>query len=450
MSELKEALEFLDTHISDEDEICASDLAQHLKILKSNDEELFTEYLLKLDTETLGDVAMELPDHMIKDLIELVPKDKMVEAIEELESDDQTDLIQNIEEIDEQKAKELFESLDKDDQEDITKLKAYDEEEAGAYMQTELFSARLDESLQDSINRLKVLKAEEEIENVFRLFIVDEKGALKYSISIEDLLIFDFNAKFSDIVSVDPDKYEPYFAKDKDLIEDVVEQFQDYDLSVLPVVNEDMILLGRITTDDIHDIIQESATEQIYNLAGVDDEAEEEATLVEAGRSRAIWLGVNLLTAIIASWIIGLFDATIQSYVALAVLMPIVASMGGNAGTQSLTVTVRQLALGDIDLKNAKQTIQKEVIISLVNGFIFAIVVGLVANFWFSNSMLGVVIGISMVINLLGAGFFGAFIPLALKFFKIDPAVGSTVLLTTVTDVVGFFSFLGLAKVMLV
>lgn len=450
MSELKEALEFLDTHINDEDEICASDLAQHLKILKSNDEELFTEYLLRLDTETLGDVAMELPDHMIKDLIELVPKDKMVEAIEELESDDQTDLIQNIEEIDEQKAKELFESLDKDDQEDITKLKAYDEEEAGAYMQTELFSARLDESLQDSINRLKVLKAEEEIENVFRLFIVDEKGALKYSISIEDLLIFDFNAKFSDIVSVDPDKYEPYFAKDKDLIEDVVEQFQDYDLSVLPVVNEDMILLGRITTDDIHDIIQESATEQIYNLAGVDDEAEEEATLVEAGRSRAIWLGVNLLTAIIASWIIGLFDATIQSYVALAVLMPIVASMGGNAGTQSLTVTVRQLALGDIDLKNAKQTIQKEVIISLVNGFIFAIVVGLVANFWFSNSMLGVVIGVSMVINLLGAGFFGAFIPLALKFFKIDPAVGSTVLLTTVTDVVGFFSFLGLAKVMLV
>lgn len=450
MSELQEALEYLNTHINDEDEISAADLAQHLKVLKNNDEEIFSEYLLKLDTETLGDVAMELPDHMIKDLIELVPKEKIVEAIEELESDDQTDLIQNIEEIDANKAREFFESLDKDDQEDIAKLKAYDDEEAGAYMQTELFSAKLDESLQDAIDRLRKLKAEEEIENIFRLFLVDEMGVLKYSISIEDLLIFDFDTKFIDIVSKDVDKYEPYFAKDKDLIEDVVEQFQDYDLSVLPVVDENMILLGRITTDDIHDIIQESATEQIYNLAGVDDEAEEEATLLQAGRSRAIWLGVNLLTAIIASWIIGLFDATIQSYVALAVLMPIVASMGGNAGTQSLTVTVRQLALGDIDLKNAKQTIQKEVIISLVNGLIFAVIVGIVANFWFANPLLGVVIGISMIINLFGAGFFGAFIPLALKFFKIDPAVGSTVLLTTVTDVVGFFSFLGLAKLILV
>ena len=187
----------------------------------------------------------------------------------------------------------------------------------------------------------------------------------------------------------------------------------------------------------------------MYNLAGVDDEAEEDDEIIKAGKKRATWLGFNLLTAIAASLVIGLFADTLESMVALAVLMPIVASMGGNAGTQSLTVVVRQLALGDISQGDAMRIIRKEVAISLGNGLIFAIIMGIIAAIWFDMPLLGVVIGVSMIINLFMAGFFGATVPLFLKRMDIDPAIGSTVILTTVTDVVGFFSFLGLATYIL-
>ncbi len=197
-------------------------------------------------------------------------------------------------------------------------------------------------------------------------------------------------------------------------------------------------------------MIEDQATEQIYNLAGVEDEVEEEGDIKEITKKRAWWLLINLGTAILASFVIGLFDETIQKYVALAVLMPIVASMGGNAGTQTRTVVVRKLALGEIDWQNAKKALLQETLISLLNGFIFAVVMGAIAWVWFDDHLLGVVIAIAMVINLLAAGFFGAVIPLFLKKIGQDPAVGSSVLLTTVTDVVGFFAFLGLAKVMLV
>ncbi|MEA3419167.1 MAG: magnesium transporter, partial [Campylobacterota bacterium] len=190
-------------------------------------------------------------------------------------------------------------------------------------------------------------------------------------------------------------------------------------------------------------------TEQMYHLAGVDDDAEEDKAILKAGKKRAFWLAINLITAILASIVISQFQDSLQSLVALAVLMPIVASMGGNAGTQSLTVVVRQLALGDIAQKDAMRTIKKELVISAGNGLIFSLFMGAIASIWFDTWMLGVVIALSMVINLLAAGFFGAAVPLILKRFKIDPAIGSTVILTTITDIVGFLSFLGLATVML-
>jgi magnesium transporter len=184
-------------------------------------------------------------------------------------------------------------------------------------------------------------------------------------------------------------------------------------------------------------------------MAGVHEDAEEDEDILQAGKTRALWLGVNLITAILASIVIGMFEQTLSSIVALAILMPIVASMGGNAGTQSLTVVVRQLALGDIAQNDAIRTIKKEVILSLANGTIFAIVMGLIAYVWFAQPLLGVVIGLSMIINLLSAGFFGSMIPLLLKKLDIDPAIASTVILTTITDVVGFVSFLGLATMIL-
>jgi magnesium transporter len=281
------------------------------------------------------------------------------------------------------------------------------------------------------------------------LFITSKNGVLLYSIDLDDLLTFDFQKTFAENIEESEESFEPITALDTDDIKEVVSLFKEYDLFVLPIVTKNGKLIGRITSDDIHDIISEQATEQIYNLAGLNDDVEEDEKILKAGKTRATWLGVNLLTAILASFVIGIFSDTLNSMVALAVLMPIVASMGGNAGTQTLTVVVRQLTLGDISSIDAKRIIMKEVSISLLNGFLFAIIIGVIATFWFDIENLGFVIALSMVINLLMAGFFGATIPLLLERLNVDPAIGSTVILTTVTDVVGFFSFLGLATIIL-
>ena len=448
--ELEEAKELIDQHLDEnleDNELSPYELAQHLKTLKKHDEELFAHYLEKLDPEILGDVAIELPDHMLKDVIEQLPAEKIVEALEELESDDATDLLQYIEDIDEDKARELFNELDRENQNEILRLRSYEEDRAGAHMQTELFSAHLEEKLGNAVARLRREKQEGKLENISQLFIIDKNGVLQYAIPLEDLILFDFTKTLKqNIESAQIDHYKPHIANDMDLMQNVADIFQEYDLNVIAVTSSTGILLGRITSDDIHDYIQESATEQIYNLAGVDDESEEDDTLFKAGRGRAVWLGVNLLTALFSSSIIGLFDETITAYVALAVLMPIVASMGGNTGTQALAVTVRRLALGEIEFKDAKNVLKREVSISLINGLIFGVVMGIIASVWFDKGMLGVVIGLSMVTNLFFAGFFGTIIPLTLRRFNIDPAVGSAVILTTFTDAIGFFSFLGLAK----
>jgi len=448
--ELEEAKELIDQHLDEnleDNELSPYELAQHLKTLKKHDEELFAHYLERLDPEILGDVAIELPDHMLKDVIEQLPAEKIVEALEELESDDATDLLQYIEDIDEDKARELFNELDRENQNEILRLRSYEEDRAGAHMQTELFSAHLEEKLGNAVARLRREKQEGKLENISQLFIIDKNGVLQYAIPLEDLILFDFTKTLKqNIESAQIDHYKPHVANDMDLMQNVADMFQEYDLNVIAVTSSTGILLGRITSDDIHDYIQESATEQIYNLAGVDDESEEDDTLFKAGRGRAVWLGVNLLTALFSSSIIGLFDETIAAYVALAVLMPIVASMGGNTGTQALAVTVRRLALGEIEFKDAKNVLKREVSISLINGLIFGVVMGIIASVWFDKGMLGVVIGLSMVTNLFFAGFFGTIIPLTLRRFNIDPAVGSAVILTTFTDAIGFFSFLGLAK----
>ncbi len=430
--------------------ISFSDVAKALKSISKSDHELFEKYIEEIPNEYLGDIALELPEKYLKKILSKLQKEDLVEIVEELDSDDATDLIQDIEEIDESKAKEILSSLDEEDQEEIKKLRSYEESQAGAHMQMELFEANIDEKVADAIENLKKLKKSGELDNIHQLFITGTFKKLMFVVPLEELILFDFNKTFKEQIKGREEDFKPIFVRDTDDIEEVAQLFKEHDLSVVAVVNEQNELIGRITSDDIYDILEESATEQIYNLAGVDDEAEEDEDIFEAGKKRGIWLFINLLTAILASIVVKYFDSTIASYVALAVLMPIVASMGGNAGTQTLTVTVRKLALGDIDLQDAKATIKKEVLLSLGNGFLFALVMGLIAYFWFNDSKLGLVIAASMVINLLFAGFFGALIPLVLKRLNIDPAVGSTVILTTITDVMGFFSFLGLAKIFLV
>lgn len=445
--ELQNAKELLQSHIDDTQDLSPSELAQQLKTIKRHDEDEYTQFLEKIDTDELGEIAIEMPDHMLKDVIENLPSEKIAQAIEELESDDQIDLLHYITDLDRQKAQEVFDKLDEEEKEDILKLAPYSDDLAGGYMQTEVFCANLNDDLRSAVMNLRRLKKEKELENIYQLFVVDDKNVLKYAIPLDELLMFDFEEKIKSIVENDKEEiYKPHFVYDTDLVEKAVEIVQDFDLSVIAVIDENGVLLGRITTDDIHDIIEETATEQIYNLAGVDDEAEEEDnTIKTAAKARALWLFINLGTALLSSVIIGIFDKTIEAIVALAVLMPIVSAMGGNAGTQALTVTVRRLALGEIEFKDAKFVLKREIGIALINGLIFSILLGFIAFFWFKISLLGVVICAAMVINMFIAGFFGAIIPITLKKFNIDPAVGSSVLLTAITDIVGFFSFLGLA-----
>jgi len=431
-------------------EFHASDIAQELKNIQKKDKDQFYELLHKIPEEYLGEVLLELPEALRDRAYNSLSNTQITQAIEELETDDATDIIRDLEDLDEKKADDILKSLDQEDQDDINWLKKYDDDVAGAYMQIELFSTNINTTIKDSIDVLKKLKSTDGLTNIHQVFVVDDENTLVASIALEDLLTYDFDLTYQDILDQDIEhKYKPISVFADDSIDDVVQQFEKYNLSVLAVVGYKNRLLGRITSDDILDVVEQSATEQMYQLAGVDDESEQEEDILQTGKKRASWLFINLLTAIMASLVIGIFDDTLKEFIALAILMPIVASMGGNAGTQTLAVMVRQLALGDIDKNNSIDAVKKEVLIAILNGILFAIILGIVSALWFSNVMLGVVIALSIIITLFCAGFFGSVIPLLLKKFDIDPAIGSTVLLTTVTDIMGFFSFLGLAKYIL-
>lgn len=422
------------------------DISELLLELRELDEKLYLEELAKFPEELKASVLIELPKHCHEELVEHFTPSELADITNILDTDDAAELIRNIEDVDEDIAEEILQSLPHEDRKNLETLISYGEYEAGSYMQTELFSAFIDEQVGDSIRRLKRLKADKELDSVYQVYIITRKNKFLGSIPLEDLILLGPNIHYEELMK---EGVNTVTVKATDDIHDVVEIASNYDMGVVPVVDSRGRLLGRITSDDIYDIIEERATGQLYHLAGVNDEAEQEESLFYIGKHRAFWLAINLFTAIAASVVIGLFDATLQSLVALAVLMPIVASMGGNAGTQTLTVTVRQMALGEISTSDAKKTIKKEVLLALMNGSVFAVVIGLIAWLWFSIPLLGVVIAISMVINIIVAGFFGSLIPLILQKIDIDPAVGSSVLLTTVTDIIGFFSFLGLASIIL-
>jgi magnesium transporter len=442
----KDAIELLEKI----DTLHPTDIAKALKKIKKESVEEFQEVLSKIPEELLGEVLLELPENTKELAYEALSIDKLTDAIEELDTDDATDIIQEIAEYDQEKADEILNSLEEEDQQDIKWLQRYEDDVAGAFMQTELFSAKVTETIKESIERLKIAKANDELENIHQVYITDENGNLINAINLEDLIIYDFQKTYKEILENIETANRPISVSVNEDIDEVVKIFEQYDLSVIAVVGYKGRLLGRITSDDIIDIIEQNATDQIYQLAGINEDYEHDDNVLTTTKKRGVWLFVNLFTAMLAASVVGLFEATIESLVALAILMPIVASMGGNAGTQSLATMIRQLALGKVDDDNSKEIVKKEVLVAISNGLIFGVLAGIVAAVWFSNLMLGVVILLAMIANLLVAGFFGSVIPLILKRFDIDPAVGSSVVLTTLTDIVGFFAFLGIATILLI
>jgi len=425
-----------------------TEIALILKKSFHKEKNTFFKNLSKVKNRYLGEIILELPEKPKNEAIEFLSSKDLSEATNHLESDDATDLIQAIKDVSEKKVAQVLSLLSEDDKSEINRLLKYQQDQAGAWMQTEFFYAFLDDTVSNAIKRLKYLKTIGELDEVHQLFIVDENFVILGTMKIDNLLIQNLDDIFSEIIKNLDYQDVSVFATEN--IKIVSKRFEEYNLQVIPVLDSKNKMIGRITSDDAYDIISEIATEQVYNMAGVDENIEEHENLRNIVKTRASWLFLNLLTAVLASLVISMFDTTLQTLIPLAILMPIVASMGGNAGTQTLTIVVRQLALGEIEKGFGKDVIKREIIVSLINGSIFAIAISLITYLWFSNIMLGVVIAIAMVTNLFIAGLFGSIVPLTLRKMDIDPAIGSTVLLTTATDIFGFFVFLGLAKLILI
>jgi magnesium transporter len=446
---MAEVDELIDLYQADSSGVQPFDIKEVLLQLRDHEEDLYLNTLKKIPSELLADVIAEMPPHLQEEASERLGIKKLAKIASEMDTDDAADFLKNIGEKNISRAENILNKINPEDQETIRKLISYEDDLAGAYMQTELFSTKEDEIVGESISRLRLMKRNNEIQGISQVFILKDSGEFICSIGPEELVLLNPLDSFKSSLEQGDIKKNEIAADHFENIKTVVEKVSDYNLPVIPVIDEKGILLGRITSDDIYDLIENRATEEIFGKAGLNAEVEQADNIGQAARQRALWLGVNLLTAIAASVVVAMFDSTLQTYVSLTILMPIVASMGGNAGTQSLTVTVRQLSIGEIELEDAIDTIKKEVSLALINGLFFAIVIGTIAFFWFKIPALGVVIAISTIINILIAGFSGAVIPYLLDRLKIDPAIASTVLLTTITDIIGFLSFLGLAKLMM-
>ncbi|OIP98823.1 MAG: magnesium transporter [Zetaproteobacteria bacterium CG2_30_46_52] len=416
-----------------------TELAEILMASKNDTERL--KIISAMPDEQVGETLLELPERMQESVLSKLNASEIESVVEHLDSDDAADILQSVSaEI----AEQVISGLDPEDRRGIETLMLHDEESAGGLMQAELFKVR------DDWKARKVLKVlrrwGQTIENLNYIYAVNQHDRLTGVIQLHTLLFCNLDDEVWRIADAD----FPRVSVDEDQ-EEVARMFEKYDKLALPVVDKHGVLVGRITADDIIDVVHEEATEDMFRLAGLSDQDDLSEPVGITAYRRGIWLTFNLITAILASVVISQFEATLQQIVALAVLMPIVASMGGIAGTQTLTVMVRGIALGRITFSNAKRTLLREVSVSLVTGLGFALLIGVIARFWFPayGNTLGLIIAAAIMLNLIAAGLAGALIPLTLQRLDIDPALASGTILTTVTDVVGFLAFLGLATVFL-
>lgn len=376
----------------------------------------------------------ELDEGVRLSLLENLPVDTVAEGLSELDSDDAVFIL---EDLDVEDQAEILDQIPALERIVLQRSLNYPEESAGRRMQTEYIAVPPFWTVGQAIDYMR--DTEDLPDSFYELFVVDPTYRLLGTVALDRLLRTKRPVSVSDITG--ETAHTVHAEEDQ---EEVARTFERYNLVSAAVVDESERLVGVLTIDDIVDVIQEEHEEDFKRMAGVGDE-EISDNVFNAVRSRFIWLMVNLGTAVLASVIIGLFDATIEQMVALAILMPIVASMGGNAATQTMTVTVRALATRELDSFNVRRIILRESTVGLINGLLFALVIGLVAAMWFGNAALSVVIAVAMIINMFSAGLAGILIPIVLDKLKADPAIASGVFVTTVTDVVGFFAFLGLA-----
>ena len=409
------------------------------EIIQNFDDESRLKFILKVKNYFDPEILTYLNESIRDEIIEQLDIKQLASNASALDVDDAVDVIEDLEESD----KEVFlDNISESERELIKEGLNYPEDSAGRLMQREFVSIDLDWNVGDAIDFLRKNK-DDLPEDFYEIYLLNKSKKISGIVPLGRLMgskrstpLEAIKNKITRTINVLTDQEEVAF------------QFNKYAMVSAPVINNNEEVIGSITVDDVVDVIEEEREEDILKLGGV-GQADIYDAVIDTTKSRFSWLLVNLLTAVIASIVIGFFQASIEKVVALAVLMPIVASMGGNAGTQTLTVSVRALAMKELTTSNAFKIIAKETLVGGINGIIFAIIIGLLSSYWFEDYLLGIVIAMAMIINLLIAGMAGILIPITLNKFKVDPALASGVILTTITDVFGFLSFLGLASILL-
>jgi magnesium transporter len=389
-----------------------------------------------LDDTTDGEILLEVTDEVRDSLIQQMDAAELIAATAGLETDDLADLVN---ELPRHITWEVLDSLDLQNRERLEAVLSYPEDSAGGLMNVDTVTVRAEVTLDVVIRYLRRL-GQQVPSDTDKLFVVNRDGRYLGAISLAKVLTHDPDNTVAEVMSLDLKPIPADWSE-----REVANRFEQHDLLSAPVVDDDGKLLGRITVDDVVDVIREEGEHQFMGHAGLSEDEDMFAPVLVSAQRRAFWLGINLLTAFLASWVIRQFEATLDQIVALAILMPIVASMGGIAGTQTLTLAIRGIALGQLSANNSRWLLIKELAVGAINSTIWAVIVGTIVWFWFQDVNIALLIAAAMTINLIFAALAGAVLPLLLEKLGIDPALAGGVLLTTVTDVVGFLAFLGLA-----
>lgn len=414
----------------------AADIAD---LIDELDEETRLHLFSLLDVDKASDVILELSDTSREQLIEDLSNEQLTDIIEEMDSDDRADIIA---ELSDDQAKAVLDSIEPEESQEVKELLKYGEDTAGGIMQSELVSVKKEATINDAFQA--VADAQEDIENIHNIFVVDDDNKLVGTVPLQRIIT---TKRFTPIMQVIDEDIEsvPY---DMDQ-EDVARLFKKYDLVSIGVVDEQKRLLGRITIDDVVDAIQEETSEDMYRIAGLGEDDTIFHNTTESVKKRLPWLLLNLITALTSVIVIGFFEDTIKIMVALVFFMPVVAGLGGNSGGQTLALIIRGMALGEVTFENAKKALLRQIAVGIANGVAVGFVIGIIAYFWKGIPILGLILGLAMITSIFAGTMAGVLIPLALKRLKLDPALGSNILLTAFTDAFGFFAYLTLATILL-
>ena len=391
-----------------------------------------------IETQDEGEIIAELHDEIQQELISEISPEELITIISDLELDEIVDILQI---LPDQKTENILSAMSQRDRQRIQEALEYTEDSAGGLMNTDIISVRPKHNLEVV---MRYLRAQRELpKNTDQIFVVSRENKYIGSLPISTIVVSDPSLNVRELMETEIQPLEVHL-NDKD----VSRLFEQNDWVSAPVVDDELRLIGRITIDDVVDVIMEDADQNFLGMAGVAEDTF--APPGRAAKSRVFWLSMNLFTAFIASLSINIFQETLDKIVYLAVLMPIVASMGGVAATQTLTIVLRGLTLGQINRSNIRWLFKRELAVSIVNGIVLSLLVGFITYFWFQNIMLSILISCALIINLISSVFAGVFVPLILRKLNQDPAISGSVVVTTVTDVVGFLSFLGLATLFLI